>query len=420
MLFLISSNKGSSMPEFRLPVPTGRKRTLVLAAPLVLATIVVVGCRGEPKDRAATQSAMTATSRATGPAKLVLERGFVDMGTMAPGSERDVSVGVRNGGGERLIIRKVETGCNCVLAAVEPEAIDPGGSATLSLKVRTLKHPGVYRADIAIASNDPGGVRRLTLCFDVPDALAAEPGQLCFGVVRPGQQLTRKLKVVANRSAVSSSSILSSTLRPQTDEGRPQTEGRSNRSAVSSRSNRDVTSKVLYAIADSGSLVGRVIQPEVRPGAAAELEVAMTAPARPGTYRYALNVNTASKDAPAVRVPVVVSVSDAATVELDAVDFGRMARGSQPARELRVTVRPGTRLESVSARPAVLDVDTPSGPLDGGGSIVLRPNGGIPFGPVRGELALSLAGNETSVLTIPFRAYVTEGADPEQPAAPGP
>jgi len=369
------------MPEFRLPVPIGRKRTLVLAAPLVLATIVVVGCRSKPKGQVPTQPSRTATSRATGPAKLVLDRGFVDMGPMATGSEGDVSVSVRNGGGERLIIRKVETGCNCVMAAVEPEGIEPGGSAALNLKVRTLKHRGLYRAEIAIASNDPGGVRRLTLCFDVPDALAPEPGQLCFGVVRPGQHLRRTLKVVANRN---------------------------------------VTSKVLYAIADNGSLVGRVIQPEVGPGKAAELEVAMTAPARPGTYRYALNVNTASQDVPAVRVPVVVSVSDAATVEPEVVDFGRMARGSQPTRELRVSVQPGTRLESVSARPAVLDVDRPSGPLDGGGSIVLKPNGGIPFGPVRGELALKLAGDETSVLTIPFRAYVTEGADPGPPVAARP
>ncbi|HUU21139.1 MAG TPA: DUF1573 domain-containing protein [Phycisphaerae bacterium] len=231
------------MAEFRPPVPISPRRTLVVGIPLALAMMGVGACRDEPKGRPTNRPATTATSKPTGPAKLMLERKFVDMGPMAPGSERDVSVCVSNAGGERLIIRKVETGCKCVLAAMEPEAIDPGASATLNLKVRTLKHRGPYRTDIAIASNDPDGVRRLTLCFDVPDALAADPEQLCFGVVRPGQQLSRELKVVANR---------------------------------------DVTAKVLYAIADSELLVGQVIQPEVRPGTAAELDVAMTAPAKPG------------------------------------------------------------------------------------------------------------------------------------------
>jgi len=347
----------------------------------LLSAVSMVGCRGEPKGSPATRPTSAPTSRARGPAKLVLEKQLVDMGPMAPGSEIDVSVGVRNRGGERLIIRKVETGCKCVLAGVEPEVIEAGEEAKLALKVRTLNHRGPYRTDIAIASNDPRGVSRLTLCFDVPEALAAEPERVCFGVVRLGQQLARTLKVVCNR---------------------------------------DVTSKVLYAVANNRSLVGRVIQPEVRPDKAAELGVTLTAPARPGTHRYALTVTTASKDVPAIRVPVVVSVSNAATVEPEAIDFGRIAKGARVTRELRVTVRPGTRLESVTAKPAVVDAAAAPVSSDGVSSIAVKPNGSIPFGPVCGEIVLKLVGDETSVLTIPFRAYVTESADPRRAAARGP
>ena len=222
------------------------------------------------------------------------------------------------------------------------------------------------------ASDSPPSV------FEVPHALAAEPEQICFGVVRPGQQLSRKLKVVANR---------------------------------------DVASKVLYAIADDESLVGRLVLPEVSRPAPAELDVAMTAPAKPGTYRYSLTIATALKDAPAIRVPVLESVSNAATVAPDVVDFGRMVKGSQVTRELRLTLQPGTRLESITAKPAVVDAAPAQASGDGSTTIVLHPNAVIPFGPARGELAISLAGAETCVLAVPFRAYVAEGSDSPQRAA---
>ena len=365
------------MSESVVGMRRSRPAVRVLAAFVCLLMICTCGCGKKQKAPPATKPAPPApVAKATAPAKLVLERRFVDLGRMEPGSEKDVSVGLRNEGGQRLVIKRVETGCKCVVASLDRQTIESGEAATLSLKVRTLKHKGPYDAHIAVSSNAPGGAELLSLRFEVPRALAAEPEQICFGVVRPGQQLSRKLNVIANR---------------------------------------DVASKVLYAIADDESLVGRLVQLEVSRFAPAELDVAMTAPAKPGTYRYSLNIATALKDAPAIRVPVLVSVSSAATVQPDVVDFGRIARGSEATgREIRVTLRAGTRVESVTAKPAVVEV-TPLGTSSDNPSLtMLRPKAIIPFGPAEGEVAIRLAGAETCVLTVPFSAYVTDGTDSEQ------
>lgn len=302
----------------------------------------------------------------------MLERRFIDMGRMKPGSEKDVSVGLRNEGGEMLTIRKVETGCKCVVAAVDRRDIGPGQGAKLNLKVRTLKHRGPYTAKIAIASSDPADNKVLTLYFEVPHRLAAEPAEVCFGVVRPGQQLRRKVRVTANGK---------------------------------------VTSKVLYAIGDTESLIGLITRPGVNRDAAAELDAVMTAPTKPGTYRHSLNIATALKERPTLRVPVLLSVSNSATVEPPMIDFGRFVRGSNAERTIDVALRPGTHLVSATAKRAVLDVrpSQPSG--DGRVPITLKPNDSVPFGPVRGEVRLRLAGDETSVLSVRFRAYVTEAAE---------
>ncbi|HET6426912.1 MAG TPA: hypothetical protein VFJ30_00770 [Phycisphaerae bacterium] len=76
---------------------------------------------------------------------------------------------------------------------------------------------------------------------------------------------------------------------------------------------------------------------------------------------------------------------------------------------IRLNLQPGTRLESVTAKPAVVDAAPARASGDGSTTIVLHPNALIPFGPARGELAIKLAGAETCVLAVPFRAYVAEG-----------
>jgi len=144
----------------------------------------------------------------------------------------------------------------------------------------------------------------------------------------------------------------------------------------------------------------------------------MTAPAEPGTYRYSLNIATALKDTPAIRVPVLVSVSKAAAIAPDVVDFGRMLKGSQVTRQLRLNLQPGTRLESITAKPAVVDAAPAQAPGNGSTTIVLHPNAHIPFGPARGELAIKLAGAEPCVLAVPFRAYLTDATESEQRTAP--
>ncbi len=305
---------------------------------------------------------------APGPPRLELGRRFLDVGELPPGSRRTASVAIRNAGGGRLVIRRVETGCRCVEASAEPAELVAGETGRLRLKVLTLKHRGQRQETLAVLSNDPAGARELAVRFEVAPELWLEPGRLHLGVVRPRQELRRRVQVQARGA---------------------------------------VRAKLLYATTSSGWLTARLVDPPVGRGRPGVVDVSARAPAGAGTYRADLNISTAHGPEPMLRLPVVLCVSSSATVRPQRVEFGRVARGAGASREVRVTPGDGCALASATARPEVLDVRTGAG--DGGEvaiGLALRPS--VAYGPFRGELRLEITGREPCALSVPFAGYVGE------------
>jgi hypothetical protein len=80
---------------------------------------------------------------------------------------------------------------------------------------------------------------------------------------------------------------------------------------------------------------------------------------------------------------------------------------------LTIRLGQGARLETVTARPNVLEVIL--GPAGSQGEIPvhMRVKKDIPYGPLRGEVSFQESpGTKSAVLTVPFGSYATEGQQP--------
>ena len=134
----------------------------------------------------------------------------------------------------------------------------------------------------------------------------------------------------------------------------------------------------------------------------------MKAPARPGTYRHSLSITTGLDARPTIRLPVVLSVCNAATVSPERLDFGRFARGQPVTRTIRLTLSKGVQLNVAAAHPEVLDIKIAPGETQGAARVHLTAKKDVPYGPLRGELRLELGGKQECTLAVPFAGYVTE------------
>ena len=172
--------------------------------------------------------------------------------------------------------------------------------------------------------------------------------------------------------------------------------------------NEQVNAKALYAVSNSPHLTAKVVEPVISQADAAVVEVTAKAPAQPGVYRWNLSVSTSSQKWPTVHLPVVVSVSEEASVSPPEVDFGRFVRGHETAKTMELSLANGTKLKTVTARPPVLDVNAPVHAANATGTVELRPRKEIPFGPIQGELHLTLEGGEKTELVVPFHGYACE------------
>jgi len=334
------------------------------------------GCKAKhsPSAKKAPAHDHTARPAPSGPPTLVLGRNFVDAGVLKPQSTCEKDVTMYNAGAEELVIKKAIIACKCFEASFDRKKLGPGQSGNIKVKFLTLKHRGELSEKIGIVSNDPARVKLLTLRLEVPHELTTVPGRLHLGIVRPGQEVRRRIQVVAGEKA---------------------------------------DTKVLYAISSSESLLGRVIDPVLRKDKPAGLEVVLKAPSRPGTYRHDLTITTAYEKQPTVRLPVTVCVSESASASPDRADFGRLVRGRPVRREIELRLGPGIHLEATTVRPNVVDVKVSPSNAEGAVRLLLTPSGKIPYGPLRAEVHLKVRGKEAYTLALPVSGYVADESEAE-------
>lgn len=87
--------------------------------------------------------------------KLKVSQDIVVLDTIRHGKGRSVVVPIENVGSAALLIRKIETDCNCVVSGMERRVVLPGGMKNLEITFAADGKIGMQSRTIRLYTNDP-------------------------------------------------------------------------------------------------------------------------------------------------------------------------------------------------------------------------------------------------------------------------
>jgi uncharacterized protein DUF1573 len=94
-------------------------------------------------------------SSRSGHPRAVVDRTTWEFGKVQPGSMLKAGFEVRNEGGQRLILRKLNGDCDCLSTTETEVLIEPGTHRTLVAELDTLKASGPMTVELNYRTNDP-------------------------------------------------------------------------------------------------------------------------------------------------------------------------------------------------------------------------------------------------------------------------
>ena len=111
--------------------------------------------------------------------RIVLSESEHDFGSVTEGETIKHTLTVKNNGKVPLIIERVRTSCECVIATNKDKEIQPGASSEIEVSFDTTRRPGKNSQTIVIQSNDKDNAStRFTLRAVVDHLLAFQPQML--------------------------------------------------------------------------------------------------------------------------------------------------------------------------------------------------------------------------------------------------
>jgi len=99
-------------------------------------------------------SRLTSADRQQAP-RMEPDRTEFGLGNVRAGEKKQVSVGIRNAGSSPLLLRKLDTGCECLRVEQAPASVPPGGSAVIRCSFTGEPPLGNQQRVLSIRSNDP-------------------------------------------------------------------------------------------------------------------------------------------------------------------------------------------------------------------------------------------------------------------------
>jgi hypothetical protein len=170
--------------------------------PLCVATLA--GCSNHPPDSAAPPKHDAPVTAPAGPPRVEIKQTEQDIGELDFSVLRECKFGVRNAGGQPLILTFTAKSCFCTDATVPAEPLPPG--AVASVVVRWSPIPGKSgpeRIKADFETNDPDKPRlRLEVTGVVNPLIRIAPEDMSFidfGRLQPGEVKPRELKVFSTR-----------------------------------------------------------------------------------------------------------------------------------------------------------------------------------------------------------------------------
>ena len=345
-----------------------RRRAVVLLLPAL--ALPVAGCGHETGQIETVETNVSAAAPVA-----ALEDADRDLGVLRLTGERREHVEpftLRNDGDAPLRVLSISTSCTCTGATVDDATVPPGGSTVLRVAA-TAKRAGSSGASVTVATNDPATPRlKAAVVWDAQAPRAVTPDFLDFGIVRPGETLTRDLTLSAHPDAGEVGEVTGMTTAPP---------------AVNADRDGD------------------------------RVRVLFTAPDEPGPGRGWVKVWLAGTFTDQLRVPCRWTVRDRVAVVPPRAFLGVVAPGEAVTGTVRITAY-GEPVRVAAVEPAGDDVGdgwavdaAPDGGGGDSGEVVLRFSGSAPerSGRHDGTVEVTLAAPERRTVSVPYSVLVRDG-----------
>jgi len=143
----------------------------------------------------------------SGPPVLAVSEEVGDLGKISPEESQNYIFTLKNEGGEKLVIERVQAPCGCTATLLSEEEILPGKTAQLEVTFNPRGYQGVVTQSVYIYSNDPEIERkRIAIRADVEHIPVPEihvsTNQWNLGLLNRGDSSELSLKI-ANRGDLS-------------------------------------------------------------------------------------------------------------------------------------------------------------------------------------------------------------------------
>ena len=116
----------------------------------------------------------------------------VDLGEFPADRERELEFELSNTGGSGLILRGIKKDCLCLIATVNKRNIEPGGEATLHVRLRGNSTSGDFRYNIRVYCDQSSSPLILTLSGKAVPFINIQPSaHMYIGHILP-QHIHRK------------------------------------------------------------------------------------------------------------------------------------------------------------------------------------------------------------------------------------
>jgi hypothetical protein len=300
--------------------------------------------------------------------KAVVTSPLYDFGSALEGTMVSHTFTIRNIGQGYLDIRGVKTSCGCTTGSPSKMHVAPGDESEIAVSFDTHFQKGHQVRTITAFTNDPANPQvAMTMQGMVKRQVEAEPGEISFGNVKKGTELTRELVV--------------NDLNP----GRGPFQ-------VGPVSNSNSSIKVVEEK-----------RPDGKPGVMLKVSLLKTMPTGPFDDTIKITTN---------RVPLQVDVFGAVTGDLNVdpaqVSFGIVPRGQDVVRIFKLSNQgphPVKVLEVASSSPAITATAEPVTPGKEY-KVTVTLKHGTPDGQLRGNLTIKTDDPDQATLSVPFYAIV--------------
>jgi len=300
--------------------------------------------------------------------KAIVSDPLYDFGTALEGTMVTHVFTIKNVGKGYLDIQGIKTSCGCTTGSPSKTHIAPGETSDLSVTFDTHFQKGHAVRTIVASTNDPDNSQVvMTLQGVVKKQVEAQPGQVSFGDVKRGTELTKE--------------VLVNDLNPA----------------------RGAFSVGPVSNSNSSIKVEQEKRPDGKPGALLKVSLLKTMPVGPFDDSIKITNN---------RVPLQVDVFGTVTGDLNIdpaqVSFGLVPHGEDVVRIFKLSNQgphPVKVLDVASSSPAVEAVAEPvAAGKEYRVTVTLRR--GTPDGQLRGNLTIKTDDPEQATLNVPFYAIV--------------